>query len=264
MADPMYRQIAEDLRKKIESGELAPGERLPTESGLQVLYQHASRNTVRDAIRELAQRGLVRKRAGRGTFVAEPVVPLVVDLTPALDRRVPELDENVEHVSDYLPTVSAAGRRRSSSGPSVQVHAAQDRIAETLRIPPGSKAVSRHQEKYVDDVPFSLQTTFYPYRYVEQGGVRLLDAHPIREGTVPYLEKLLGFKEVGYEDRLSVRPSHDLETYFFRLESHVLMVETGRVSFDAAGTPVRYTISVYPSDRNQFIIRAGQVPTGTG
>lgn len=259
MADPMYRQIAEDLRRKIESGELSPGDRLPTEPELQDLYQRASRNTVRDAIKELAQRGLVRKRPGRGTFVVEPVVPLVVDLTPALDRRVPEL-ENVEHVSDYLSTLSSASRRRSSSEPRVQVHVAHDRIAENLRIAPGSQAVSRHQEKYVDGVPFSLQTTFYPYRYVEQGGARLLEARTIREGAVPYLQKLLGFQEVGYEDRLSVRPSHDLETYFFRLENHVLVVETGRISFDAAGTPVRYTITVYPSDRNQFIIRAGDVP----
>jgi GntR family transcriptional regulator len=48
MSDPMYRQIAEDLRQEIESGGLAPGSQLPAESEFREHYD-ASRNTVRDA-----------------------------------------------------------------------------------------------------------------------------------------------------------------------------------------------------------------------
>ena len=50
MAPPMYQQIADDLRNKIESGELPPGDQIPTEGDLQKIY-NASRNTIRDAIR---------------------------------------------------------------------------------------------------------------------------------------------------------------------------------------------------------------------
>ena len=50
MVDPMYRQIAEDLRRQIEAGELAPGAQLRTELELREKY-NASRNTVRDAIK---------------------------------------------------------------------------------------------------------------------------------------------------------------------------------------------------------------------
>ncbi len=49
MGSPMYRQIAEQLRLRIESGELAPGSQLPTELVLREEF-NASRNTVRDAI----------------------------------------------------------------------------------------------------------------------------------------------------------------------------------------------------------------------
>ena len=48
MPDPMYRQIADDLRGQIESGELEPGQQLRTELELRERYE-ASRNTVRDA-----------------------------------------------------------------------------------------------------------------------------------------------------------------------------------------------------------------------
>ena len=64
MADPMYRQIADDLRRQIESGELPPGAQLRTELELREEY-NTSRNTVRDAIKWLITRGLVETRPAR-------------------------------------------------------------------------------------------------------------------------------------------------------------------------------------------------------
>src|SRR5690348_2236490 len=58
---PMYQQIADDLRRQIESGVLSPGQQLPTELDLREKYD-ASRNTVRDAIKRLTSLGLVETR----------------------------------------------------------------------------------------------------------------------------------------------------------------------------------------------------------
>ena len=82
MAEPMYRQIAEDLRTRIESGAIARGMKLPTESELRVSYD-AARNTVRDAIKLLVSRGLVETRPGLGTFVVRHVEPFVTTLATA-------------------------------------------------------------------------------------------------------------------------------------------------------------------------------------
>ena len=90
MPDPMYKRVAEDLRGKIESAQIAPGSKLPTElelmestakssatpqEGLQI-----SRNTVRDAIKLLVTRGLVVTRPGKGTFVVRKIDPFVSTL----------------------------------------------------------------------------------------------------------------------------------------------------------------------------------------
>ena len=80
MADPMYRQIADDLRGQIESGDLEPGQQLPTELELRD-HHEASRNTVRDAIKWLTSLGLVETRPGQGTFVARKEDPFVTTLT---------------------------------------------------------------------------------------------------------------------------------------------------------------------------------------
>jgi GntR family transcriptional regulator len=76
----VHGQIEDWLADEIASGRLRPGDRLPTEQDL-AAWLGVSRMTLRHALGELAQRGLVTRTVGRtgGTFVAEP--KLVQDLT---------------------------------------------------------------------------------------------------------------------------------------------------------------------------------------
>src|SRR5947207_13248689 len=69
------RVIADDLRNEIESGELAPGAKLPSERELAEKYGTA-RNTAREAVRLLTGAGLVIAEHGRGSFV-RPITPLI-------------------------------------------------------------------------------------------------------------------------------------------------------------------------------------------
>lgn len=68
---PLYHQLEVALRERVLAGKLEPGATLPTEAQLQVEYG-VSRSTVRKAIDELERAGLIEKRHGVGTFVAEP------------------------------------------------------------------------------------------------------------------------------------------------------------------------------------------------
>jgi GntR family transcriptional regulator len=65
-----YREVAEDLKARIKSGEYPPGERLPTYKDLAALYS-VSVTTVQRAIIILQDRGLVVGLQGRGLWVAE-------------------------------------------------------------------------------------------------------------------------------------------------------------------------------------------------
>lgn len=68
---PRYLQLAEELRAKIMSGELAPGTLMPSETEL-AESSGLSRTSVRNAIRQLREWGLVRAEQGRGTYVRAP------------------------------------------------------------------------------------------------------------------------------------------------------------------------------------------------
>jgi GntR family transcriptional regulator len=67
---PIYDQIAEQIRFRIASGQVRPGDELPTIRGLAELLR-VNPNTVARAYRELEHEGLVEKRRTTGTFVAE-------------------------------------------------------------------------------------------------------------------------------------------------------------------------------------------------
>lgn len=67
---PVYRQIADIIAGRIERGELLPHRPIPSESTLQQEYGVA-RETVRRAVANLRERGLVYTVPQRGTYVAE-------------------------------------------------------------------------------------------------------------------------------------------------------------------------------------------------
>lgn len=90
-----YRQIADDLRRRIGSGELAPGEMIPSE--LALVEQHGvSRGTVRSALALLVDDGLI-------------------ELIPGQGRRVVSDDTSVEPTTAY-ERIAAALQRRLDAG----------------------------------------------------------------------------------------------------------------------------------------------------
>lgn len=251
--EPMYRQIAGDLRHKIESGELPQGNRLPTEIELMEQY-NASRNTVRDAIKLLTTRGLVETRPGQGTFVVQRINPFVTTLTGG-----PELGDDRPV---YLAEVEAEDRQATVSDPRVEVQLANEVVADALRVEQGSQVISRHQQRFIDGTPWSLQTTYYPMRLLEQGATQLLLAADLPRGVVQYLAEECGIKQLGYRDSIAVRPPDPNETTFFRLppDGRVPVFVIFRVGFTEGAQRFRLTVTVYPADRNRFLVNVGEVP----
>src|SRR5436853_6116153 len=70
---PMYYQIMNQLREKISAGEYTIDSALPPERELVETYQ-VSRMTIRQAISELVNEGILVRRRGIGTFVAPPKI----------------------------------------------------------------------------------------------------------------------------------------------------------------------------------------------
>jgi GntR family transcriptional regulator len=250
MTTPMYRDIADQLRERIESGEFASGSRLPTEQDLQAQYG-ASRNTIREAMKQLTTLGLVETRPGQGTFVVPKVEAFVTALTGDPGTAV-----------DYISGVLGKAGKATASGIQVEIQEASGDVAAYLGLEPGTEVISRHRKRFIDDAPWALETSFYPGEFTDRGADLLRRARDIEAGTVSYLRNAIGVMQVGYRDRVNVRSPNGTEAVFFKLppDGRVAAYEMFRTAFDESGRPMRLTMTVVRTDQNQFIIDVGTVP----
>lgn len=257
MAESMYRQIAADLRSKIESREIQGGSQLPTEVELMEAYT-VSRNTVRDAIRFLTSLRLVETRPGQGTYVVDTIAPFLMPLTG--DPHATKGEDTF-----YLAEVEEAGRKPTNSEPRVEVQEADEATAGALHIEPGTEVASRHQRRFLDGIPWSLQTSFYPMSLIERGATRLVQARNISQGVMAYLAHDLSIKQVGYSDTVEVRPPDEVEAAFFKLPSdgRISVFAIFRIGFGENGGPLRLTVTILPVDRNRLRVNVGEVPTSS-
>ena len=103
---PLYYQLQEFIRGQIESGELAPNDPLPTEAEFCQMF-NVSRYTVREALRGLAERGLIEKRQGIGSFVSEgkigEVLPGLTSFSEEMKSRGLKVRSEVLEQSQIVP-----------------------------------------------------------------------------------------------------------------------------------------------------------------
>lgn len=152
------RQVADDLRASIADGKLGPGERLPSERALAAKYQIA-RGTVREAIRQLTEAGLVTAQHGRGVYVRT---------TPRLmrfgQRRYSKKLRDETGVSPFHAEVALQNRAPSAYIESVERVVPPPAIAERLDVDATAKSVVRRENWYfADDEPMQVGVTYIPW-----------------------------------------------------------------------------------------------------
>jgi GntR family transcriptional regulator len=264
--------------RKIESGELAAGTRLPNE--LELIEEYAaSRNTIRDAINWLMLRELVERKPGQGAFVTRRIKPIVTtlsqdpetgraggDASGAFQEYLDSLERRKEEALGAEPDVPHLLAVPRKSTPSVERRPAPDYVAQRLLVAPGALVVRRYQEFWVDQMPWAIQTTFYPLDLVERGAKDLLRAADLADGELAYIAESTGLERCGYRIRILVRkPSVD-EAKFFQLpiDDSVHVVSLIRTAYeDQPGRgpyPFRANFTVFPGDRHQFVINSGKFP----
>ncbi|MGC5387040.1 GntR family transcriptional regulator [Micromonospora chalcea] len=103
---PRYRVIADELRKRIESGVIPPGTLLPAESVLKAEFR-ASRGTIRHAIAALREQRMVITEHGRGTYAIPHRTEPVPDETLESEVRQRQVAADPELAALFAVEVSA-------------------------------------------------------------------------------------------------------------------------------------------------------------
>lgn len=145
---PLYHQIKTAIQREIEAGRWGPGEQLPTENELIARF-HVSKITVRQALRELAGLGYIRREQGRGTFVLRP-----------------PLEEGPRELTSFTGEMRGHGLMATSEVLDQGTVPASPDVAHCLQVPPGSPVFRLRRLRLADDEPMGLQTAFISLRLV--------------------------------------------------------------------------------------------------
>ena len=237
----LWRQIADHLRDRIRSGQLKPGDRMPSETELVDQYGVA-RTTVRLALKQLAADGLAYATQGRGTFVADrPVLHYPASTSHARSRR--EASATDVHQVDL-----AEQGRRGHHSIAVETLRAPDDIAARLELEEGADQVLvRRRVHFVDDQPSHIGDTYYPVDLVKDSDIATpgqLD----RGGNRVLAE--LGHEVVRRRDEIRTRMPTPQEAQALQLAGGVPVLFTMRTGYDTTGRPVALYWGIWPGDRH--------------
>ena len=137
-AQPLYQQLQRALRGAIENGIIGPDDALPPERDLAEMLK-VSRITVRKAIDELVEDGLLIRKQGSGTFVSNRV------------------EKNFAKLTSFSEDMRARGRQPRS----VWMNRAEGTVTPeeslTLRSSPGTPVFRFHRIRYADDAPMAIE-----------------------------------------------------------------------------------------------------------
>ena len=238
---PAYRKIADALRTKIRTGELAPGALLPTQAELAERYAVA-RMTVRQALTELSNEGLIFAQQGRGTIVRErrPVVYRPgAEYFPRITRR---LDR-------FMAKLQKEGRE-SAQSIDVAVEAADAFVAQRWQIEPGEPVAVRRRVRYVDGEPFNINDTYY--RYDLARATAIMNPADIPSGSNNVLDAK-GYAEVRAIDEIYVRMPLQEEIRRLHLQPGTPVAVHVVTGYTASEEPCRVDVFVLPGDRHVIL-----------
>lgn len=236
--EPLYGLVARALREEIASGQLKPGEAIPSEGELSDRHG-VSRQTVRDAFKLLTSEGLITAGQGKRRRVRGGQ-PMVFRIQEELSPR----PANVE-MDQFLQRFSAEGRRPHQTI-EVSVTAPPDIVKGRLRLSDVEHAVVRRRVRYLDGEPSHINDTYFPYDLVKDS--EIMRPEDIAKGAMRILRDN-GHKQSRNLDEIWVRMPTELETQRLELPQGTPVAQHVRTTYTTDGKPIRCAVSILPGDR---------------
>jgi GntR family transcriptional regulator len=222
---PLHQQIAADLRAQIMSGDLAPGDQLPSTSQLVTQY-NAANPTIQKAASALKDEGFLRSRPGAGVYVHDRQ-PFVVDVANYLEPMPRGYSYQIIDVTNARPPADAA---------------------QLLGLDADELAVMRHRVLLHDGEPVELSWSFYPTDLA--AGTPLARRQKIRGGAPRVLAEL-GWPQQHFTDRISARQPTTTEVEQLDLPADVPVIRQLRAIY-SGDRPVEVSVLIKGAHRYEL------------
>jgi len=231
---PVYYQLKEALRKQIESGDLKPHERLPSERELEKSYD-ISRMTARRALSELESEGYIYRHQGRGSFVAEP-----------------KIRQGLLRLTSFTEDMRQRGLSPGARVLSIELVAADAELRRQLQAESGERFIKIQRIRLADEEPMALETSFLRYKFCP--GIEELDF--TNRSVYETLRERYNIYFSYADQTIETKPADEYEAQLLNVKQGTPMWLMERTTYlEDAKTPFEYVRSVYRGDRYKLYVR---------
>ena len=235
---PLYEQIKEILRARVLDGTYKPHEQMPSESEMMTAFS-VSRITVRQALSDLQNEGLVFRIHGKGTFVAKP-----------------KAFQDLGKLQGFGEAMRQMGYETFARVVSMRTVLPSAQVQERLQLTKRAKVTELQRLRFLNREPISLDITYLPVAI----GARLAKEDLASRDVFVILENDYGMS-LGHAD-LQIGSTLADERLAGQLQveegSPVLVIE--RTTHTSDGTPIDYEHLYYRGDAFQYKVRVDRVP----
>lgn len=226
---PLYHQLAQQLTAAVENGVLKPGDPFENEIALAERLQ-LSRPTVRRAIAEMVARGLLVRRRGVGTTVANEVIHRRDELTSLFDD------------------LQRQGRVPRTEVLALEVESYDDRAAAALNLPPESPLVLIERLRFADDTPIGILRNWLPPAYAD------LTRDDLSQHGLYELLRARGVRPAVAHQTIGARSPGAREQRLLKLTKSEPLLTMTRKAYDGSGAAVEFGDHCYRADQYAFDI----------
>lgn len=224
---PLYYQLSQELERAIREGEVKPGEHIETEVDL-AHRLGLSRPTVRQAIQDLVNKGLLVRRRGVGTQVVHAQMKRAVELTSLFD----DLSE-----AQHTPSTKVL---------SMSVKAADEHLSETLRIKQGDRVLNIRRLRLMDGEPLAIMRNWIPADMLSTSRDEL------EETGLYELMRRQGLSVRVANQRISAETAGAADARLLEIRSGAPLLVMERTAFDDAGRVIETSLHKYRADSYSF------------
>lgn len=231
---PLWKSIAIALTADIAEGRYATGDQMPTESQLAAKFG-VNRHTVRRALSEMADQGLVHARRGAGVFVAAKPT------TYPIGRRV-----------RYHQNITAGGQTPAKKILALDTRAATAREADALALDPGALVHVYNGLSLADDQPIAIFESIFP-------ADRLPDLPDALKDSPSVTQALTACGVPDYtrtSTNITAKHANATQALHLRITEGAPILRTEGINVDGQGQPVEYGRTWFAGDRVTLTLSA--------
>ncbi|WP_076460679.1 GntR family transcriptional regulator [Limosilactobacillus caccae] len=230
MSSPVYIQIHNQLRKNIEDSKWKVGEKIPAERELAAEF-NVSRMTLRQAIQALVDEGILERRVGSGTFVA--------------NRKV---QEKMSGVTSFTELMQATGKKPASKTMSYHLTIPSQTEIEKLQLADGEQVLRMERIRYGNDVPLCYEVATVPAKLVEH-----FSKEEVTTSFYRTLEEKANLYPGHATQHISATKATEKIANYLQIKRGDALLRMTQLSFLQDGRPFEYVHTQYVGSRFEFV-----------